>query len=279
MKLTVKIFSVLLNALFIVSLSSFISCEEVIDINVENPEQKIVIDAAITDTPNEGRVLLSKTENVFIPGGSTKVLRAEVFLSDNNGNSEQLVESQQGRFVSSSIQKVWGRTYTLKVKYDGVEYSGTSKLNEPMKIDTVKFEKTTSNTIWGILYSNYKMKIYITNKPGVNEYCIIKIKDSQGKKVMSTILYQDKYSDGKQTIIENNKAQFQKGETVNVEIMTVDKSAYEYFYELNQLSDEVGLDLPEIINSKTYNPKSNISNGALGCFYAYSSKKYSVTVK
>jgi hypothetical protein len=279
MKLTVKIFPVLLNVMFIVSLFSFQSCEEVIDIDVENPEQKIVIDAAFTDTPNESRVLLSKTENVFISGSNTKVLRAEVYLSDDTGNTEQLVESQQGRFVSSSIEKIWGRTYTLKVRYDGLEYSGTSKLNEPMKIDTVKFEKTTSNSIWGILYGSYKMKIYITNKLGVNEYCIIKIKDSQGKKVKSTILYQDKYADGKQTIIENNNTKFQIGETVIVEILTVDKAAYEYFYQLNELSDEAGLDLPEIINSKTYNPKSNLSNGALGCFYAYSSKKYSVTVK
>ncbi len=279
MKFTVKIFSVSLKALFILSLFSFLSCEEVINIDVENPEQKIVIDAAITDTPNESRVLLSKTENVFMPGGSTNVLKAEVFLSDDIGNSEQLVESQQGKFISSSIQKVWGRTYTLKVRHDGIEYSGTSKLNEPMKIDSIKFEKTSSYLIWGIPYFYYMMKIYITNKQGVYEYCIIKIKDSQNKKVRSTILYQDKYSDGKQTIIENNKTKFQIGEKVEVEITTLDKSAYEYFYQLNELSDEAGLDLPEIINSKTYNPKSNLSNGALGCFYAYSLEKYKVTVK
>ena len=67
--------------------------------------------------------------------------------------------------------------------------------------------------------------------------------------------------------------------TLPVRILTLDKAAYEYFFLLNELSNNNGLDIPDILNVNTYNPKSNLSNGALGYFYAYSYKKYTAVAR
>ena len=110
------------------------ACEEVIDIDTDYIEQKIVIDGAITDSPVGSRVLISRTVNAFKSGGEQKVSGATVIVSDDTGNSESLIESSSGKYSFSSMRAQQGRTYNLKVLYDGKEYTGVSTLNPPMLI-------------------------------------------------------------------------------------------------------------------------------------------------
>ena len=169
-----------------------------------------------------------------------------------------------------------GRTYNIKVVYGGKEYTGVSTLSSPMQIDSIKFVQTDSYSIWFWAFSSYTTRLYLKNRPGIDEYCVIKISDGDNS---STIVYQDKFAHDEPIVLEETNTTFQYNETVTVELLTIDKNAYEYFFRLNELSDEDGLDIPEILNINTYNPKSNLSNGALGYFYAYSYKKYTATVK
>jgi len=268
-----------INFLIISFILIFSSCEEIIDIDIENVEQKIVIEGVLTDAPGASRVLLSSSENIFKSCGSNKIMGASITLKDNYGNSEKLIEQAPGKFIISSTKALPERTYSLSVNYKGNEYVGQSSLNNPVKIDSVGFVKKISYSIWGLEFGYYKLKIFITGKKDVDEYCIIKIKEEGNSNPSSTIFYRNKYSEGKQTILEAGGGQYQRNQKLSIEVKTIDKEAYEYFYQLNELSDNNGVDLPELFNTKSYNPKSNLSNGALGCFYVYSSKIYSVIVK
>jgi len=257
----------------------FSSCEELIDIDIEDIEQKIVIDGAITDASGASRVLLSLTENVFRGGGNIKLSNAKVIVEDGAGNSETLRESESGKYTFSSIRGEYGKTYTLKVEYKGKQYMGVSTLNSPMEIDSIRFVQKYTYVIWGYEYSSYFPKIHLKNRKGVDEYCLIKINDASNKFNRTTIVYRDKYAQDSPIVLEIDDSGYQKNETINIELLTIDKAAYEYFFQLNDLSEEDGIEIPDIFQMNTYNPKSNLSNGALGYFYAYSYKKYTAVVK
>lgn len=264
---------------FLLATAVFTSCEEAIDIDLSDINQSIVIVGTITDQIGVSGISVSQTENVFKQSSTAKIMGAKVIVSDDNGLSEILTETSQGNFIFNSLKGEQGRTYKLRVEYNRKEYSGVSSLKKPMTIDSIRFETTQKTIIWGISYIAYKMKIYITNTIGTEDFCIIKVKDAANKNTRATVVYSDKYSDGKQSLIEESSIDYKKNEIVNVEIQSIDKAAYEYFYQLKELSDDRGLDVPDLFNINTYNPKSNLSNGALGYFYAYSSKKYQVMVK
>lgn len=257
----------------------FSSCEEVIEINTDDIQQKIVVDGAISDKPGASRILLGMSENVFKSGSGAKISGADIFIKDEEGNTDKLIESEKGKYVLSSLKPEIGKTYTLIIEHNGKEYRGVSTLNAPMKIDSVKFIRVSGYSVFGIAYYKYNIRIYVANKPDVDEYFLIKLKDSNGNYRGNTIVYQDKFAGNKQIILEETISEFQKGEKVTVELFSIDKNSYEYFYQLYQLSVDSGVELPDILNYKDYNPKSNLSGGALGCFYTYSLYSYGSIVK
>lgn len=257
----------------------FSSCEEVIEININDIQQNLVVDGAITDKPGTSKVLIGMSESVFKSESNIKISGAIVSIRDQEGNSDNLVESEKGKYTLHSLKPEIGKTYTLTVVHNGKEYHGVSTLNAPMIIDSVKFNRVYEYSTWGISFYKYKIRIYIANKPDVDEYCLIKLKDAGGKYRGAVIVYQDKFANNNQIILEETISEFQKGEKIIIELFSIDKNSYDYFYQLNELSANSGVELPDILNYKDYNPKSNLSGGALGCFYTYSLSSLSTTVK
>ena len=67
---------------------------------------------------------------------------------------------------------------------------------------------------------------------------------------------------------------FEKNDTMKVELLSIDKAAYDYFSTLADvlLSEDTG----PVFSSIPDNPLTNISNGALGYFAAYSVRTQTV---
>ena len=101
----------------ILSLSTimFVACEKVIDIDLNDVEPKIVVEANIDDIEGPYQVKLTKTVNYNQSNMFPTVSDAVVTLSDSEGNTEVLVESVPGIYVSTLIEGVPGRTYTLDI--------------------------------------------------------------------------------------------------------------------------------------------------------------------
>ena len=268
-----------LSLYLLLILTCFTGCQEVVDIDVDDFEQKLVIDGSITDTHEKNFVKLYYPENAFKPSSIQNVSGAKVTLSDNTGNSEILKESEPGLYLISSITGVPGRTYTLHVENSGKIYTGISILQQPMEFDEIKFEKYSSTALGVTLYEYYKIKFYLTNLRGSDEYCMIKISDNSSLNYISATIYREQYADGRQFVIDNISRRFNKNTVVTVELLSIDKTSYEYFRQLNELAGEGDITVSDILSMNSFNPKSNLSNGALGCFCAYSYKKYTVTAK
>jgi hypothetical protein len=90
-------------------------------------------------------------------------------------------------------------------------------------------------------------------------------------------IYSDKYSDGKGVVLESPEFK-PTSNTLVVELLSIDKATYEYFYSLRVMLGN-GISIPDFLRTTDYNPKSNLTNNALGYFSAQAQSRYIVNIK
>ena len=138
----------MLKRIYILSLLVlFSSCEKILDLEL-NGQSQLAIDAWITDEPLPQQVRLTRTTPYFDSLEQRPVAGAQVFLTSDQGEQVQLIEAAAGtyswfpRAAGEQLVEV-GRTYTLTVRTDGVEYTATSATNAAPPIDSlvVRFEE------------------------------------------------------------------------------------------------------------------------------------------
>ena len=138
---SINIYSILL--LFI-SISIFLtSCEDKIDVTLDDADAIIVIDAFLTDTPGEVQeIVVSKSQSYFDNGAPEPVEDAQVAIQI----SDVLIpfDYEDGVYVwrpdiNSSLSSN-GTSYTLFVILDDVTYSSTAVLGRSPEIDEIRQE-------------------------------------------------------------------------------------------------------------------------------------------
>jgi hypothetical protein len=96
-----------------------VGCIDPFSLKIQGESGVLVVDGLITDEPGPYFVTLSRS----VSYNSDNVLRvyatpeagAQVRLSDNEGNSELLVETKPGTYRTTTAQGIIGKSYTLSI--------------------------------------------------------------------------------------------------------------------------------------------------------------------
>lgn len=122
----------------------FVSCEEVVDVDLPTSETRLVIDAIIGFNENNGdpltigQVKLTLTAPFF----QDEVLPAEnatvEIIDEQTGQSFELFESESGIFRTGFPDIELNRDYTLLINYNGEVYTATQQLQRSPVIDNVE---------------------------------------------------------------------------------------------------------------------------------------------
>jgi hypothetical protein len=121
------------------------------------------------------------------------------------------------------------------------------------------------------------MTYYLTNKRGVEEFCIIKtFPPNDGGYYW--MLFSDKYVDGKQAVLEGPSF-YASGTSTRVEVISIDKATYEYLRALEEIVGLSGWEAPDLLQKNDYNPRTNLTHDALGYFSAQSQRDYVVNLR
>ena len=246
-----------------------ISCEKVVDIDLNSSSSRIVIEGSISDQAGPYFVTLSQTINFDQPNAFPTVTGAQIGISDNLGNSELLTETSPGTYRTSSIQGVPGRTYTLDVIVDGKEYVATSTMSSPVNIDSLNVQ----NLSFGGNQAKV-INVLFQDPPGIiNYYRFVEIKNSVAQKFI--FLYNDRIHDGSSitSSLFADEDTLRTGDSVLVFLQCVDKGVFDYFRTMQQASGDGG---PQAASPA--NPVSNFTNGALGYFNAYAVKSKLIVI-
>jgi len=226
---------------------------------------QLVIEGNITDQNGSCQVRISKTGGYNQLSHFPVVSGAEVFLYDDLGHSETLAETEPGLYLSQSFQGRSGRNYSLQVRAEGKEYLANSKMPEALTLDFL----TLQNYGQGFILS-----CGFTDRQGIKDFCRLKI--YKNGELVDKYLYQGEYTDGEQIILDEFDVTFSRYDSVEVELLTISEEIYEYLAMLNPEEGGGGYDpeIPDFFPVSPANPKSNVSNDALGYFSAHTVRYY-----
>ncbi|PIF34224.1 uncharacterized protein DUF4249 [Flavobacterium sp. 9] len=134
------------KALFFLSLLSvmfFSSCEDVVKLDLETGETKLVVDAEIIwqkgTTGNVQVIKISKTAPYY-NNTTPKVSGAQVKVENSNGDVFTFNETEPGSYVCNNFVPVLNMDYTLSVTAEGQSFKATEKLTSVTPIDRVEQE-------------------------------------------------------------------------------------------------------------------------------------------
>jgi Domain of unknown function (DUF4249) len=255
-------------AMLFIALTTLMSCEKVIEIDLNSTDPKVVIEGIVTDQNEPLTVTINKTVNFSDANNYPAIGKAIVTIADNAGNSEVLTETITGTYKTKKLVGIVGRTYTLTVNAEGKTYTAKSIMSPKVNITDIKYEVAPRP---GQKEDHYVLFPQFLDPKGTgNNYRFIQ---STTKKMDKTIIISnDNVEDGKPNArpIFSQDLDILLGDTVTVEMHCIDKASYDYFYSLTQSADG---------GATPANPITNIQGGALGYFAAYTVQKLTKVVK
>jgi hypothetical protein len=264
--------NLLLRIIFVLTFFStgwFLSgCQQVVSIDLNTANPRVVVEGNIKDQPGPYSVFLSMTGSYFDTTLATPpISHAQVVITDNLGNRDTLKEVINGTYQSSTLIGVSGRTYMLSVKADGKEYMASSSM--PTKVFIDSLYALPRHGLGG--ESGYDIYVIFKDPPELGNYYRINARSSamiptdsiDGRRYR---LFTDKLTNGNE-MTERIRAgkNVSVGDTITIELRSIDKATYDYFHTL---SDILSSDRSPTSLSPA-NPNSNISGDALGYFAAY----------
>ena len=264
-----KAFSGLSFLLFALILFSFSSCEKAVNIDLNNSDPRLVVEAHITNQAGPFTVNLSKSGNFYNANTFPAVTNAIVTISDNAGNSEVLHQTSDGIYQTSTITGVPGKIYHLDIAYNGKQYYASSTMPFPVSIDSVVIVTSTEGS-GGRPTNGYRVTSFFKDPDGLGNYyrLLIRSNDTAAISKNRFKLLSDKLSDGNEESISFN-TKLLPTDSVFLELESIDKPTYDFYSTLGEASGNGSF----FLSAPPANPVNNISNGGLGYFAAFSTVK------
>ncbi|WP_319480240.1 DUF4249 domain-containing protein [uncultured Draconibacterium sp.] len=263
---TIKTF-ILLSALA----ALFASCRDIIDIELDSIDPKLVIDGAVTDINDTLVIQLTKSVDYFEPGIYPPVSGAVIAVSDNLGNTYQLNETSSGVYTEY-LPGTEGNEYSLSVEIEGETYTAEVEMPYKVLIDSLSIETTPDYFEFS---GGYLVNCHLQDPSGIENFYRLKVSKINNLKEPQDVLvvYDDAYVDGNNITLRWDEEQFFPQDTVVVELQTLAESTYEYYRTLSALF-ESGM----IGSANPANPITNLSGDVLGYFGAFTVSRDTIII-
>ena len=258
--------------LLFITITLLFSCQKVIDVDLNDANPKLVIEANYTAQDSTVRVLISYTANYFSGNPNPTVNNASVQIIDQNGISTTIPFNANGAYILSNYIPQFNTNYTMNVIVNGVTYSSSCFLPAVVNQEPI----TTQFLPDGFFGSApFYLTFWRFNDPvGEENYYQARVtyNDTIKDGVFDLIIQDDK-------LINGNLAQrpiftklFQQFDTVEIEMRSISKTVYNYYYELQSLGGGQNSAAPA-------NPSYYWTNKALGYFSCYGTSTQSLIIQ
>lgn len=247
----------------------FASCQKVIDVDLNDTNAVTVIEANYIAEDSTVRVYITQTSNFFTNEASPTVDNALVTITDQAGNSQQVPFDAAGVYVLTNYIPSYESTYTMTVLHNGITYSATCEMKTAIPQLPVIYEFIEPG-IFGD--GGYIVAVSYQDPPESGDYssALLSTNGTQSNNLSDLTLNDDLFTNGNPVTRPIFVKFYELGDTVEIELRTIDKKIYNYYTELISLTD------PN--SAAPANPTYQWTNRALGYFSAYSSSRQSVII-
>ena len=256
---------------FLVGLSIFSGCEQVIKLDLDDSDPWVVFQGAVTTDPGPYRISIKKTLPYYSEDTEPAVTDAFVTISDDLGNLDILTEVEPGIYETDSMQGVIGVTYTLRAAFDGITYTATHRLNRINPIDTLVATWLDQPP----LDEGYYIVFVAQEAAGRGDFYRFKFykNDTLYNDAGDLYVTDDQFSDGNLAIFPF-PYKVEPGDSIQIEALSIDAVGYDYYSQMRSLIQSAG----SPFGAPPDNLPSNFDNGALGYFGAWGITRKSTVV-
>ena len=203
------------------------SCEEVIQVDLNESDPKLVIEASINlleDGTSNAYVKITRTYPYFdveVP----YVLNAEVRITDDLGELFPFVYLENGKYVGDLIPEM-GRVYNLEVVVDGEAFTASQQLYSVANLDFVE-----QNNEGGFSGEDIELKAFFTDPEGVQNFYFFEGLSDKGD--LRDAFY-DNFFDGNVFFGYYSVEDISPGDEVVFNLFGVDEAFYNFMFTLLQ---------------------------------------------
>ncbi len=249
------------------------SCESIIEIDLDYMKPKLVIEGVINDFDNKCIIRLSKTTDYFNQKLNPVVSDAVVTLTDNAGTMVKFNEIEPGKYLGAGIPIKSNINYTLNILSEGERYVAEATIPQRVNIDSLTCMYNSESIFYEV---GYVVSCHFSDPGEFRNFYRLKTYNINDKTRAgnSKDIYDDDFCNGNHVVWPWNYGVFQLSDTVIVELYSLDVETYDYYKTLFPISGSV-----EMMSMATpANPNTNISNGALGYFGAYTVSRDTIII-
>lgn len=304
-----KIIQIISLLFLIIGLVS--SCSKEVEVDIPGYEEQLVVDGFI-ETGMPPVVILSKSKDIYSPTNMDAfvagfVTDASIYVSDGTNEyqlslicsdnlppgtetivagllgitPEQLSENNICAYTSLD-PSTWGqvgKTYNLRIEYNGKTYTGTTQILQPHPLNSVWWQEESNSPDYGFSYAN------LSDPPGVYDAYKWDVKrinqlygDSYFKSTFNNV-FEDDFFDGKtftfyyenpwtvgvDSLQSEQRGKYKIGDTVVIKFSKIDNATYDFLYSKFGQAMSNGNPFASAMNIKT-----NLVGGCLGVWAGYS---------
>jgi hypothetical protein len=279
------------NILFLAILAITVtSCETVIELDLPETGALIVVESQITDIDERFEVLITKSQPFNNQNLYTGIENAVVVITSTNGSIDTLIHEQNGLYATPYPSKCMvGESYTLTFTIDGEVYTATEKCKPQIEIDTFMafflpdqngfiepgFYAFLGSGEWEEPGDFYEWKVY-RNDTLIDDFGYILDTDEfrESSYFNMNVDPEDPLANFPQVQPRPFPYTFEADDSVRVEQYNISEVYYEFLIEVTNQLNRQGTPF----DPAPANPKSNITNGALGYFSVASKQEVDLLV-
>lgn len=249
----------------VLSCVTLASCEDLIDVDLNEANPKLIIEADLNNLTSTQLIRIAKTVAFDSPVGDQPVVGAMVSVVDSKGRRFDFSDSGKGEYRRNNFKPEEDLNYSLSVTIDNETFTASTKMSKFVAIDSLAvMEETVFNETY------YSAVLKFEDPKDVANYYKYDI-SVNGKPYKFAFAFSDKFNDGLYVThqVSDKERSLAIGDSIVVRRQCLAKEVYNFWNEIQLLNPG---------SAAPANPTSNISNGALGYFSVCSAKEYGLRI-
>ena len=241
----------------------FASCEKVIDLELNQTEEMLVVDALVSNQPKQSVVRLSKSVSLFSDQQYQNISNANVVVKNPEGVSFLFQEVEEGVYKNEAFVGYEGGEYELEVDWEEISIRARSKMPQAIPVDSIELV-VSERGFMGNDDIAYSLKVHFTDPANQTNYYRFDVFKNDSL-YDGFFISKDLFYNGISTYQFMMGLEMQPLDTICVQLSSIDEANYSYFLVMSQSNSP--------FNIAPGNPVSNLSGEAIGYFGAYAQER------
>ena len=264
-----------INLIFLALTVFLQGCEEVVDVDLNESEPRLVVAASIflpKENPEASQFIRLTTTAPYFSEDVPPATGAEVAITDEGGRKFIFEEFEEGYYKSDDFTPRFNMTYELEILYNGELFTATESL---ISSPTIEYVEQRDGA--GFSGDNIELRAFYTDPQGVDNYYLFRFMHES----LSIQIYDDEFTDGNLTFAYFSDSDLEAGDVVRFEIQGISRRFYEYMFILRSQAGSGGGPFqtqPTTVRGNVVN-ETNPENFPFGYFRLSETDSFNYTVQ